>query len=292
MKALKLFFFIVTSTCFLLAGCDDDSSKKESSPSTANDSDSGSQTSTGENETGGGNQTSGEGTTQTGTGENSGSGNNESSNNIDPAKYAGANPSINKTPSTQNNSANASCNANTFVESCDGNKVVYCSSKGTVAHYDCGNYDDGSDTGYTCAVTLDDDNYNYANCVAQKVTEKTLSNFCTESDYKTNNHSKQCDYYPYGSEYYEYEYEYACTPYSDGYYHWTEAGGKFCSDLCSKGCTQQTCEYGSDDLCSGNAVKTCIGVGTNQYIYVVNDCNAYTFEASCSIDEDGYGACE
>lgn len=167
-------------------------------------------------------------------------------------------------PAGQNNTVGAACNYETFVESCDGNKVVYCgeneSGASTVISVECE---------ASCVLT-EASGLNFATC----------SEWLTEVCPKEGDKKYQCDVDEDGVLG---QFELKCQKWSDGKLHWYAINDKACTE-CSdtaNGCIQKTCTA-SDTKCSDDFTgQMCF----DNMLYTLM-CEYVDEDAMCD-DEDG-----
>ncbi|MBQ9817925.1 MAG: hypothetical protein IJM59_10755, partial [Proteobacteria bacterium] len=180
--------------------------------------------------------------------------------------------SLTKVPEEQNNTEGATCDRNTFVEHCDGLKVISCETndnKTIVEAEEC-------EEGYTCALSLLDGK-NRVMCIDSKSTCK-----------KGTKDDIACDLDKYG---FEMSVTYKCLQFEDGNYYFAFAGLEYCSGLCtSKGCSQVSCDPSKGHTCSedGKATMECEETESGKYIYKSYNCSAEG--AECAVYE-GWATC-
>jgi hypothetical protein len=160
-------------------------------------------------------------------------------------------------PADQNNAEGASCDANAFVEHCNGDKMVMCKyddvkKQGTVVA-------DACESGYSCALTMRNGK-NYPGCISSEVT-------CEKDDAD----EQQCDIDDLG---YEILRAFSCQLFEDGNYY-KVYNEKYCAGACStKKCEQETCDplvsKCSDDL---NYTLECNEISPGNYIYKAYNCS-------------------
>ena len=181
--------------------------------------------------------------------------------------------SLIEVPEEQNNKEGADCDRKTFVEHCDGTKVVSCENnddKTIVEAESCAE-------GYHCALSLLDGK-NRVMCIDSK-----------SSCSKGTKDDITCDVDQYG---YEMSATYKCLQFEDGLYYYAFTGLQYCSGRCtSKGCSQETCNPADDQKCSadGKTTMECDEIEPGKYIYKSYNCSAEN--THCAIYE-GWATCE
>ena len=168
-------------------------------------------------------------------------------------------------PAGQNNTVGAACNYETFVESCDGNKVIYC-----------GESEDGSEVVKVLAcqsacIITEAGKLNYADC-AEKYTEVCSAEGQVE-------YSCETDLYDILGLV-----TYKCQKWSDGKLHWSAVESEYCSSCTesANGCVKTTCT-GDSSACTDDVQgQMCI----DGMLFTVV-CDMYDDEAMCDTDEYG-----
>ena len=172
------------------------------------------------------------------------------------------------------------CDKSTFVENCDGNKVVYCDGKTVV--YDCNDtIDENTQKPSVCAMKR---NENYAGCVSDnnrcnaEIVGRTRLCFDTESGVP-----------PLG--YWEY---FDCERATDGKYYMfrTEEDSKDCVGGCINDMLCATTDDPCDSAtykshCDGNLLKVC-GEGGKVFI---TDCMG-DYKVACIEDAESGAMCD
>ena len=257
----KLFYILCAASLFAFAACNDndasfptDNEQENTKPDTNNNS---GENNSGENgssennsgENGSGENNSGEnGSGENGSGENNsgenGSGENNSGENnsgdVEPPSEPYVPITINEIPEGQDITEGNSCKVVNFVDTCNGTSIVYCKI-GKVRYEDC------ALSGQKCAIALNEDGTNYADCIATDD-----SDICTVENKITSACEKDYD------NGYEVSQGYKCRRFNDGKLHLGYADSNYCGNLCADGCsTPAKCDGSTIDKCVGNVAYIC-----------------------------------
>ena len=170
-------------------------------------------------------------------------------------------------PASQNNTEDADCDEDSFVEHCDGNVVVFCFNE-KVLRSDC------AEVQKTCFNQVKEDSKkvrrNYVNCLATCTTENVKSKVCSYDDI----------------DYSDILQEMVCVKTSKGLFNMKTDNYDYCGDVCKNDTCKinQPCgDYDDFGVCDGSIGYFCDDDASeeNKVLHVLN-CSG----SKCVEDED------